>query len=230
MRAFGSFDFSGPPCHSLVCRPLLTRTVITAFYMDPIQDHLGRVCAFLAPVGLTLRSMLRTALFVEIPGVLIAAWAPDLLLPNVGLAMRRLRQRGVPVIAVTDHSPVEADEFPDFTVRLKLAITEAGGELAGVYAALPDKPASWRKPRPGMLLAAARELEIDLPSSWLIGTDNADAYAAAQAGFAGVVLIEGVDPPKEDLGIVVATALDLCDAPRVMIPRQGGCWHDRAPA
>lgn len=185
-----------------------------------------RVYAFLAPVGLTLPSMPRTALFVEIPGVLIAAWAPDLLLPNVGIALRRLRQRDVPVIAVTDRLPVEAEEFPDFTERLKRAIAEVGGELAGVYAALPDKPASWRKPRPGMLLTAARELEIDLPSSWLVGTDNADAHAAAQAGFAGVVLVEGVDPPTEDLGIVVATARDLCDAPRVMIPRQGGCWHD----
>lgn len=173
--------------------------------------------------------MPRTALFVEIPGVLIAAWAPDLLLPNVGIALRRLRQRDVPVIAVTDRLPVEADEFPAFTERLKRAIIEVGGGLAGVYAALPDKPASWRKPRPGMLLAAARELEIDLPSSWLVGTDNADAHAAAQAGFAGVVLVEGVDPPTEDLGIVVATARDLCDAPRVMIPRQGGCWHDHTP-
>jgi D-glycero-D-manno-heptose 1,7-bisphosphate phosphatase len=170
--------------------------------------------------------MPRTALFVEIPGVLIAAWAPDLLLANVGLALRRFRERGVPVIAVTDRAPVEADEFPDFSVRLQRAIADVGGHLAGVYAALPDKPASWRKPRPGMLLAAARELEIDLPTSWLIGTDSADAYAAAQAGCAGAVLVEGVDLPTEDLGIVVATARDLCDAPRVMIPRQGGCWHD----
>ncbi len=174
----------------------------------------------------TLTLMARTALFVEIPGVLIAAWAPDLLLPNVGLALRRLRQRGVPVVAVTDCAPVEADEFPDFAERLKKAIGEVGGELAGVYAALPDRPASWKKPRPGMLLAAARELELDLPSSWLIGTESRDAYAASQAGCAGAVLIEGVDPPTEDLGIVVATARDLADAPRVMIPRQGGCWHD----
>ncbi len=173
--------------------------------------------------------MPRTALFVEIPGVLIAAWAPDLLLPNVGLALRRLRQRDVPVIAVTDRAPVDAEEFPDFSARLQQAIVAEGGLLAGVYAALPDRPASWRKPRPGMLLTAARELEVDLPSSWLIGTDNADAHAAAQAGLAGAVLVEGVDPPTEDLGIVVATARDLADAPRVMIPRQGGCWHDHTP-
>lgn len=169
-------------------------------------------------------------MFVEIPGVLIAAWATDTLLPNVGLALRRLHQRGVPVVAVTDHLPVAPDEFTAFTVRLRQLVAAEGGELAGVYAALPDKPASWRKPRPGMLLAAARELDIDLPTSWLIGTDPVDAHAAAQAGCAGVVLVEGVDLPSEDLGIVVASARDLCDAPRVMIPRQGGCWHDHSPA
>lgn len=174
-------------------------------------------------------AMPRTALFVEIPGVLVAAWATGVLLPGVGLALRRLHQRGVPVVAVTDHLPVAADEFVAFTDRLKRLVTAEGGELAGVYAALPDKPASWRKPRPGMLLAAARELDIDLPSSWLIGIDRADVYAAAQAGCAGAVLVEGFEPPLEDLGIVVATARDLADAPRVMIPRQGGCWHDHTP-
>lgn len=173
--------------------------------------------------------MPRTALFVEIPGVLIAAWAPDLLLPNVGLALRRLRQRDVPVIAVTDRAPVEAEEFAEFAERLQLAVVAEGGALAGVYAALPDRPASWRKPRPGMLLTAAQELTVDLPTSWLVGTDNADVHAAVQAGLAGVVLVEGVDPPTDDLGIVVATARDLADAPRVMIPRQGGCWHDHPP-
>jgi D-glycero-D-manno-heptose 1,7-bisphosphate phosphatase len=173
--------------------------------------------------------MPRTALFVEIPGVLIAAWAPDLLLPNVGLALRRLRQREVPVIAVTDRAPVEADEFPEFAERLRLAVVAEGGALAGIYAALPDKPASWRKPRPGMLLSAARELQVDLPTSWLVGTEHADVHAAAQAGLAGAVLVEGVDPPAGDLGIVVATARDLADAPRVMIPRSGGCWHDHTP-
>jgi hypothetical protein len=29
----------------------------------------------------------------------------------------------------------------------------------------------------------------------------------------------------DDPGIVVALADDLADAPRVMIPRSGGCWH-----
>ena len=124
-----------------------------------------RVCSFLAAVGPTLVPMPRTALFVEIPGILIAAWATDMLLPNVGLALRRLHQRGVLVVAVTDHLPVEPAEFSDFAQCLKQLVSAEQGELAGVYAALPNKPASWRKPRPGMPHAAARELDVDLPTS-----------------------------------------------------------------
>lgn len=174
----------------------------------------------------TLRPMTRIALFVEIPGVLVAAWAPDVLLPDVGLALRRLRERGVPVVAITDRPPVETEDFAEFSQSLQKKISELGGKLEAVYAALPDRPASWRKPRPGMLLIAAKELDINLPGSWLVGTNLNDARAAAQAGCAGAVLVDFPDTHLEDLGIVVAIARDLADAPRVMIPRQGGCWHD----
>ncbi len=81
-------------------------------------------------------------------------------------------------------------------------------------------------PRPGLILRAARDLEISLERSWLIGTTADDARAAAQAGLAGCVLLGGGAKPPEDLGIVVAEANDLADAPRVMIPRKGGCWHE----
>jgi D-glycero-D-manno-heptose 1,7-bisphosphate phosphatase len=171
--------------------------------------------------------MSRTALFVEIPDVLIAA-DPAVLLPGAGAALARLHQRSVLVVAITDRLVLAAEGFPAFSAALKATVAAAGGELAGVYAALPDRPASWRKPRPGMLLTAARELSLELPACWLIGTEAGDARAAAQAGCAGAVLIGGVEPPQEDLGIVVASARDLADAPRVMIPRQGGCWHDSA--
>jgi D-glycero-D-manno-heptose 1,7-bisphosphate phosphatase len=39
-----------------------------------------------------------------------------------------------------------------------------------------------RKPAPGMLLDAARELEIDLTGSWMIGDTDSDVQAGAAAG------------------------------------------------
>ena len=49
----------------------------------------------------------------------------------------------------------------------------------------------WRKPRPGMLLQAARDLQIDLPTSWMIGDHPGDAEAGRAAGCRTIL----VDPP-----------------------------------
>ena len=40
----------------------------------------------------------------------------------------------------------------------------------------------WRKPHPGMLLQAARDMNIDLASSWLIGDQDRDVQAGRAAG------------------------------------------------
>jgi D-glycero-D-manno-heptose 1,7-bisphosphate phosphatase len=45
-----------------------------------------------------------------------------------------------------------------------------------------------RKPQPGMLLDAARDLDLDLPSSWLVGDRWVDLAAASAAGVRGVLL------------------------------------------
>jgi D-glycero-D-manno-heptose 1,7-bisphosphate phosphatase len=171
----------------------------------------------------------RSAVFVELEGVLVAPLVPGAevasltLLPGVGAALARFRVREVPVVLVTDGEAGARE--PGLIERLRAVVADAGGALAGGYLRIPGSPPSWRKPRPGLLLAAAKDLALDLPSSWLVGARADDAVAAAQAGCAGAVLVGGAQPPDDDLGIVVATARDLADAPRVMIPRGGGCWH-----
>ncbi|MEE2912243.1 MAG: HAD family hydrolase [Planctomycetota bacterium] len=40
----------------------------------------------------------------------------------------------------------------------------------------------WRKPNPGMLLAAATEFNIDIPSSWMVGDTSLDIKAGIAAG------------------------------------------------
>lgn len=77
------------------------------------------------------------------------------------------------------------------------------------------------------MLGALRQAAVD--SGWLICGDAATVATAATAGLAGVVLV-GAEIPADDHGIVVAVARDLADAPRVMVPRDGGCWHDHRRA
>jgi hypothetical protein len=79
--------------------------------------------------------------------------------------------------------------------------------------------------RPRVVLAACRGQGAAPDRSWLATPDPGALAAAATAGLAGVVLI-GADPPAGEHALVVARAEDLADAPRVMVPRGGGCWHD----
>ena len=48
-----------------------------------------------------------------------------------------------------------------------------------------------RKPRPGLVLRAAREMNIDLPASWFIGDSRADIEAARAAGVTSVLVRTG---------------------------------------
>lgn len=176
-------------------------------------------------------------LLCELDGVLIEAghgFGPERvrLLPGAATALRRLAQRGVPAVVVTDQPALgrgEADEpaFAALVARLHELLAAAGTQVVGVHHCPAAGPDRRRKPRPGLLLEAARAHGLDLAASWLVGRSAADAEAAAQAGCAGVVLLGTALPEGlTDLGIPANLAADLADAPRAMVPRGGGCWHD----
>ena len=93
-------------------------------------------------------------------------------------------------------------------------------QLAGVAVVAVDPPFT-----PKALRLALAQAD----TGWLVCREAAAVGAAATAALTGVVLI-GVDPPADDHGLVVARALDLADAPRVMVSRGGGCWHDHRSA
>lgn len=83
-----------------------------------------------------------------------------------------------------------------------------------------------RKPAPGMLLDAARELEIDLPASWMIGDILDDVEAGHRAGCRSVLVDRGNETkwelsPARTPDVVVA---NLADAAREILA------SDRAPA
>jgi histidinol-phosphate phosphatase family protein len=48
-----------------------------------------------------------------------------------------------------------------------------------------------RKPKPGMLLQAARDLNIDLAQSWLIGDTTTDVQTARNAGVRSILVHTG---------------------------------------
>ncbi len=75
--------------------------------------------------------------------------------------------------------------------RLKQLLAEKGAYLNQIYycpyhpdGVIPKyrKASDCRKPNPGMLLNAAKEMDIDLSQSWMIGNSECDIEAGSRAG------------------------------------------------
>jgi D-glycero-D-manno-heptose 1,7-bisphosphate phosphatase len=128
------------------------------------------------------------------------------LLPGVPGALERLRNRGFVLVMVSNQPVVGRGVCDEDAVRaihdaLQERILAAGGPRLDRLAFCPHHPhaeraayrqdCDCRKPAPGMLLEAARELELDLARSWMVGDRVSDIGAGAAAGCRTVLVETG---------------------------------------
>ena len=120
------------------------------------------------------------------------------LLPGVSDAIRLLNQAGVPAVVVTNQSGAARGYFPPELVtevhrRLQTELAQDGAYLAGLYTCLhgPEDNCPCRKPKPALILQAARELDLDLARSYLVGDRYRDVETAANAGVKGILVLTG---------------------------------------
>ena len=118
------------------------------------------------------------------------------LLTDVGEAVATLNRLGLTVVVISNQPGIAKGKFtPELleriTSKMHEGIAGSGGKLDAVYYCLhhPESklPAykiqcECRKPRPGLLLQAARELQIDLNSAYMIGDGITDVQAGVSAG------------------------------------------------
>jgi D-glycero-D-manno-heptose 1,7-bisphosphate phosphatase len=135
-------------------------------------------------------------------------------------AVRFLNDAGYLVVVVTNQSGIARRYFTESEFRalhrwIDERLRESSALIDAVYLCphLPDAPVEayrrdceCRKPRPGMLLQAIRELDIDPASSFLIGDRSRDCEAAAAAGIASY-LFNGSNLLDFVRGIVSAAEL-----------------------
>jgi D-glycero-D-manno-heptose 1,7-bisphosphate phosphatase len=165
--------------------------------------------------------------------------------PGTLQACQALAAAGWALVVVTNQSGIgrglyaEAD-FLALTQWMRARFQEAGAPLAGVYFC-PHHPdaaqagfrvaCDCRKPRPGMLLAAAAELALDLPASILFGDRCEDLAAAQAAGVQRRILLgkDGRALPSESCppGLALASFACLADAvsSRALAPMLAGSAH-----
>ena len=115
-----------------------------------------------------------------------------------GPAIRRLKEAGFAVIVVTNQSGVARGYFPESLVqevneRMQRELTAMGAALDGVYYC-PHGSADGcdcRKPKTGMLERAAREHQLDLARSYVVGDRYGDMELAFRAGCRAVFVRSG---------------------------------------
>ena len=131
------------------------------------------------------------------------------LLPQAIPAIRRLNAAGLKVVLVTNQSGAARGYFPAALVdevhgHLKQLLAAGGAHLDGIYICLhgPDEGCACRKPRPGLITQAARDLDLDLSRSYLVGDRYKDIETAANAGVKGILVLTGYGRGEyEHLGV-----------------------------
>jgi D-glycero-D-manno-heptose 1,7-bisphosphate phosphatase len=159
----------------------------------------------------------RPALFLDRDGVLIedrnyVGRIEDMcMIAEATSAIARCNAIGIPVVVVTNQSGIargyyQWSDFHAVQAGLCSALTAAGARLDAVLACAyhengfePLRVANhpWRKPNPGMLMAAACRMNLDLARSWIVGDKASDVAAGAAAGLAGGTLLNRDDRERQ---------------------------------
>jgi histidinol-phosphate phosphatase family protein len=117
------------------------------------------------------------------------------LAPGAREAIRLLGAAGYRFVVVTNQSGVARGYFTEADLaevhaHLAAIVRNLGGDLEGFYACphLPEGinefavDCDCRKPLPGLIHRAARDLDVDVAASWFIGDTWMDAAAGRAAG------------------------------------------------
>jgi D-glycero-D-manno-heptose 1,7-bisphosphate phosphatase len=118
------------------------------------------------------------------------------LLPDVGKSVNIFKKLGFKVIIVSNQPGIAKDKFTmdafdDMKEKVKNELKKLGVSVDAEYYCLhhPEgtnkeytQVCNCRKPKPGLLLQAAEDQNIDLSKSWMIGDGITDIQAGQKAG------------------------------------------------
>jgi len=174
---------------------------------------------------------MKKAVFLDRDGVInrkppegeyVTSWEGLELLPGVAEATASLVKTGFRVIVVSNQRCVSKGlltvrELESIHQRLCQKLAAASAVITAVYYCPHDTqpPCTCRKPAPGMLLAAARDHELDLTGSWMIGDSDTDVEAGKKAGCRTARILKIGEMPHGGADIF---AQSLFDAVQQILP------------
>ncbi len=139
------------------------------------------------------------------------------LLPGAAEAVRAISQAGFLAVLITNQPVIARGECTEAELsaihhRLEFLLLQSGAHLDAIYycphhpdAGSPgERPelkirCHCRKPAPGLLENAARDLNIDVARSWMIGDSERDLGAAAAFGIPAILVPSNQHSFKADI-------------------------------
>lgn len=136
------------------------------------------------------------------------------LIQGAAAGVRKLNQLGLPVVVVSNQPGVAKGKFPasnleDMTDRMKQSLAGDSATLQGIYycmhhpnaVVLPYRQScDCRKPKPGLLVQAARDMSLELAGSYMVGDQPRDMAAGKSVGC--TTLFVGADSTPQEPGAV----------------------------
>lgn len=167
------------------------------------------------------------------------------IMPGVPTGLLALRQAGFRLVVVTNQAGVARGRFTEADVdavhqRIASLVEEETGSdgLIDRFYYCPYHPEgtkpeyrrdhSWRKPHPGMLVQAARDMGLDLSRSWLIGDQMRDIRAGKAAGCRTVLIASDAALAKETNPTVAVDTFER--AVEAILRRNPGAVKSEQPA
>lgn len=172
------------------------------------------------------------------------------LIQGVPSAIASLRGLGYTIVVVTNQGGVARGRYGEDDVdavhqRINELIRASSGAHINRFYYCPYHPDAvidrykrehpWRKPAPGMLLQAAKDMDIDLEQSWMIGDQMRDVEAGAAAGARTILLDQSAEskaPIKVEPStgkIPMFTARNLIEATRIIAQQRVPDHADEEP-
>ena len=114
---------------------------------------------------------------------------------GVGEAIKLLKEKGYLVIIITNQSVIgrkiiSETKLEEIHLKLKNYLKQYNTYVDSIYYCphTPEQNCNCRKPKPGLLIKASEDFNIDLGESYFIGDSESDLTAASEAECKGILL------------------------------------------
>ena len=144
---------------------------------------------------------MKKAIFLDRDGVInrdknfVTSWEEFEFLPGISENIKKLNEANYLIIIVTNQSGIKRGLYGEETLKqihenMKTMLKENGAYINDIFYCphYAKDNCDCRKPKPGMILNAAKKHNIDLNQSWMIGDSERDIEAGKRAGCKTVMI------------------------------------------